>query len=268
MAEWTRVTGTLTAWNEENATKEDLLAAVQEVLPVDVCPTWFNRDTVEVLNVSLKRFLNNQVRPQPKNHWIFTLPVVKTSEVPESESLSVHLVSYVRDNAVFLGTDADSGVLDTHKPYDPDPDSRLDSWNTLHTSHCITYGEGSKSEETNWLGTWSDRDGQGTFYTTKLYDSVISFYSPHVAAAEPKNSLNLYPPPACQYCLNDGHSVKRDVFRPKYLAIAPSYEYHYYGPYTYRSVDNPDRVYTQTHGCFFLVGDAEDYAPQAESAQG
>lgn len=259
MAEWTRVTGTLTSWNEENATAKDLLAAVQEVLPADVCPTWFNRDTVEVLNVSLKRFRNK--------YWWFTLPVVKTSEVPESESLSVHLVSYVRNNAVFLGTDADSYVLDTHKPYNPDPDRKLDSWNTLHTSHCITYAEGSESEATNWLGTSSNRDGQGVFYTTKLYESVTSFYSLHVTATEPKNSLNLYPPPACQYWLNDGHSIKRDVFRPKYLAIAPSYEYHHYGPYTYRSVDTPDRVYTQTHGCFFLLGDAEDYVPKAESAQ-
>lgn len=261
MAEWTRVTGTLTGWNEENATKEDLLAAVQEVLPTDVCPTWFNRDTVEILNVSLKRFLNKQVRPQPI-HWIFTLPVVKTSEVPESESLSVHLVSYVRDDAVFLGTDADSYVLDTHKPYDPDPDRKLDSWNTLHTSHCITYGEGSKSEEKNWLGTMTDRDGQGIFYTPKLCNSVISFYSPHVAAEDPENSFNLYPPP-CKGCKSGGDYF----FRPMYLAVTPDYRYPKYGPYTYRSVDTPDRVYTQTHGCFFLLGDTEDYVPKAESAQ-
>lgn len=259
MAEWTRVTGTLTAWNEENATAEDLLAAVQEVLPTDVCPTWFNRDTVEALDVSLKILYNKD--------WCFVLPLVKTSKVPGSESLSVHLVSYVRDNAVFIGTDADSYVLDTHKPEDPAPDRKLDSWNTLHTSHCITYAEGSKSEATNWLGTYATHDGQGGIIYTKLYEGVISFYSPHVTAAEPKNSLNLYPPPVCQFFRNDGHSIKRDVFRPKYLAIAPSYEYYYYGPYTYRSVDTPDRVYTQTHGCFFLVGDAEDYAPQAESAQ-
>lgn len=253
MAEWTRVTGTLTGWNEENATAEDLLAAVQEILPTEVCPTWFNRDTITVKDASLRLFYNK--------YWEFSLPVVKTSEVPESESLSVHLVSYVRDNAVFLGTDADSGVLDTHKPYDPAPDRKLDSWNTHHTSHCITYAEGFKSEPLNWLAT-RDRDGQGKYKPQGLYTNVISFYNYHVTAAEPRNGLKLYPP-LCQ--CNSGY--ERHVFRPRYLAIAPYYVYHYYGPYTYRSVKTPNKVYTQTHGCFFLVGDAEDYAPQTEPAQ-
>lgn len=254
MAEWTRVTGTLTAWNEENATAEDLLAAVQEVLPTDVCPTWFNRNTISMKEASLKLFYNK--------YWVFSLPVVKTSEVPESESLSVHLVSYVRDNAVFLGTDADSGVLDTHKPYDPAPDRKLDSWNTHHTSHCITYAEGFKSKPLNWLST-RDRDMQGKYKPQGLYTNVISLYSPHVNAAEPRNGLNLYPP-LCECSSGyEGH-----VFKPRYLAIAPYYKYHYYGPYTYRSVDTPNKVYTQTHGCFFLVGDAEDYAPQTEPSQG
>ena len=249
MAEWTRVTGTLTGWNEENATAEDLLAAVQEVLPTDVCPTWFNKDNIKVRNASRRLF-------ETKNYyWNFTLPTVKTSEVPGSESLSVHLVSYVRDNAVFLGTDADSYVLDTHKPENPAPDRKLDSWNTLHTSHCITYGEGFKSEESNWLST---QTGQ------KLYTNVISFYDAHVSAREPKYSLNLYPP-ACEKVSDFTH---KNVFRPRYLAIAPAYWYHYYGPYTYRSVDTPNKVYTQTHGCFFLLGDAEDYAPQTEPSKG
>lgn len=248
MAEWTRVTGTLTAWNEENATAEDLLAAVQEVLPLDVCPTWFNKDNITVSNAS-KRLFNTK-----NYYWNFTLPTVRTSEVPGSESLSVHLVSYVRDNAVFLGTDVDSYVLDTHKPEDPAPDRKLDSWNTLHTSHCITYGEGFKSEEKNWLATSL---GQ------KLYTNVISFYIEHVSAIEPKYNLSLYPP-ACQRFPTYG---KSQVFKPRYLATTPGYQYHYYGPYTYRSVDTPNKVYTQTHGCFFLVGDAEDYAPQAEPAQ-
>lgn len=248
MAEWTRITGTLTGWNEENATAEDLLAAVQEVLPADVCPTWFNKDNIKVSNASKRLF-------ETKNYfWNFTLPTVKTSEVPGSESLSVHLVSYVRDNAVFLGTDVDSYVLDTHKPYDPAPDRKLDSWNTIHTSHCITYGEGFKSEEVNWLSTYA---GQ------KLYTNVISFYSDHVAASETRYNLKLYPP-ACRGVSDLTH---KNAFRPRYLAIAPGYWYHYYGPYTYRSVDTPNKVYTQTHGCFFLVGDAEDYAPQTESAQ-
>ena len=248
MAEWTRITGTLTAWNEENATAEDLLAAVQEVLPTDVCPTWFNKDNITVRNAS-KRLFNTK-----NYYWDFTLPVVKTSEVPGSESLSVHLVSYVRDNAVFLGTDVDSYVLDTHKPEDPAPDRKLDSWNTLHTSHCITYGEGFQSEEKNWLSTQA---GQ------KLYTNVISFYDDHVSARETRYSLKLYPP-ACNGVPDFVHS---NAFRPRYLAIAPGYWYHYYGPYTYRSVDTPNKVYTQTHGCFFLLGDAEDYAPQTESAQ-
>ena len=250
MAEWTRVTGTLTAWNEENASAEDLLAAVLEVLPTDICPTWFNKDNIKVSNASKRLFETVDY------YWNFSLPIVKTSKVPESESLSVHLVSYVRDNAVFLGTDVDSYVLDTHKPEDPAPDRKLDSWNTLHTSHCITYGEGFKSKEENWLGTWPDQ---------KLYTNVISFYSPHVTAKETKNNLNLYPP-ACQMVY--GEYGKRRVFRPRYLAIAPAYEYHYYGPYMYRSVDTPNKVYTQTHGCFFLIGDAEDYAPETEPAQG
>lgn len=247
MAEWTRVTGTLTAWNEENATAEDLLAAVQEVLPTDVCPTWFNKDNIKVRNAS-KRLLTNNYR------WEFTLPTVKTSEVPGSESLSVHLVSYVRDNAVFIGTDVDSYVLDTHKPEDPAPDRKLDSWNTLHTSHCVTYGEGFKSEAVNWLSTYAGQE---------LYTNVISFYDVHVSAREPKYSLKLYHP-ACQKVPDFTH---KNVFRPRYLAIAPAYWYHYYGPYTYRSVDTPNKVYTQTHGCFFLLGDTEDYAPQAEPAQ-
>ena len=249
MAEWTRVTGTLTAWNEENAPAEDLLAAVQEVLPTDVCPTWFNKDNIKVRNASKRLFNTNNSR------WVFTLPTVKTSEVPGSESLSVHLVSYVRDNAVFLGTDVDSYVLDTHKPEDPAPDCKLDSWNTLHTSHCITYGEGFKSKEANWLSTYAG---------DKLYTNVISFYNEHVSAREPRYSLNLYPP-ACRGIPDFTH---KNVFRPRYLAIAPAYWYHYYGPYTYRSVDTPNKVYTQTHGCFFLLGDAEDYAPQAEPSQG
>ena len=249
MAEWTRVTGTLTAWNEENATAEDLLAAVQEVLPTDVCPTWFNKDNITVRNASTRLF-------NTKNYyWNFTLPVVKTSEVPGSESLSVHLVSYVRDNAVFLGTDVDSYVLDTHKPENPAPDRKLDSLNTLHTSHCITYGEGFKNAETNWLTTYADQ---------KLYTNVISFYNEHVSARELRYSLKLYHPE----CLKFPDFGATQVFRPRYLAIAPAYWYHYYGPYTYRSVDTPNKVYTQTHGCFFLLGDAEDYAPQAESAQG
>lgn len=261
MAEWTRVTGTLTAWNEENATKEDLLAAVQEVLPTDVCPTWFNRDNISLINKNMRNFKTQN------SYWGFCLPTVKTSEVPESESLSVHLVSYVRDNAVFIGTDADSGVLDTHKPYDPDPDSKLDSWNTLHTSHCITYGEGSKSEATNWLNTEYAVDTSGKFGPCKLCFNIASFYNPHVSAIDtdwPKDySFNLYPPPCKGY--NSGGNY---FFRPMYLAVTPDYEYLKYGPYTYRSVDTPDRVYTQTHGCFFLLGDTEDYAPQAESAQG
>lgn len=249
MAEWTRVTGTLTAWNEENATAEDLLAAVQEVLPTDVCPTWFNKDNIKVRNASTRLF-------NTKNYyWNFTLPVVKTSEVPGSESLSVHLVSYVRDNAVFLGTDVDSYVLDTHKPEDPAPDRKLDSWNTLHTSHCITYGEGFQSEEKNWLTTYADQ---------KLYTNVISFYSDHVSCRETRYSLKLYPPE----CHRGSGFMLENAFRPRYLAIAPGYWYHYYGPYTYRSVDTPNKVYTQTHGCFFLLGDTEDYAPQAEPAQG
>lgn len=247
MAEWTRVTGTLTAWNEENASAEDLLAAVQEVLPTDICPTWFNKDNIKVRNASTRLF-------ETKNYyWNFTLPTVKTSKVPGSESLSVHLVSYVRDNAVFIGTDVDSYVLDTHKPEDPAPDRKLDSWNTLHTSHCITYAEGFKSKEVNWLDTWPDK---------KLYTNVISFYDEHVSAIETRYSLKLYHP-LCQR-VNFTHD---NAFRPRYLAIAPGYCYHYYGPYTYRSVDTPNKVYTQTHGCFFLVGDAEDYAPQAESSQ-
>lgn len=256
MAEWTRITGTLTAWNEENATAEDLLAAVQEVLPTDVCPTWFNMDTIKVRgDASLRLFYNK--------YWQFSLPVVKTSEVPESESLSVHLVSYVRDNAVFIGTDVDSYVLDAHKPEDPAPDRKLDSWNTHHTSHCITYAEGFKSEPLNWLET-RDMDGQGKYKPLPLYANVISFYSPHVTAAETKYSLKLYSP----LCQRAGSGFGRNVaFRPRYLAIAPAYEYHYYGPYTYRSVDTPNKVYTQTHGCFFLLGDAEYYAPQTESAQ-
>ena len=128
MAEWTRVTGTLTTWNEENASAEDLLAAVQEVLPTDVCPTWFNKDNISLRDAQTRKF-------QTQNYyWNFSLPTVKTSEVPESEGLSVHLVSYVRDNAVFLGTDADSYVLDAHKPEEPAPDFKLDSLNTLHTS--------------------------------------------------------------------------------------------------------------------------------------
>lgn len=249
MAEWTRITGTLTGWNEENATAEDLLAAVQEVLPTDVCPTWFNKDNIKVSNASRRLF-------ETKNYyWNFTLPTVKTSEVPGSESLSVHLVSYVRDNAVFLGTDADSYVLDTHKPENPAPDRKLDSWNTLQTSHCITYGEGFKSEESNWLSTQA---GQ------KLCTKVISFYDPHVSAREPRYSLSLYHP-ACEKVYDFAH---RNVFIPRYLAIAPAYWYHYYGPYTYRSVDTPNKVYTQTHGCFFLLGDAEDYAPQTEPSKG
>lgn len=261
MADWTRVTGTLTAWNEENATAEDLLAAVQEVLPTDVCPTWFNKDNIKVKNASTRSF-------QTKYYDLtFSLPLVKTSEVPGSESLSVHLVSYVRDNAVFLGTDADSGVLDTHKPYTPAPDRKLDSWNTLHTSHCITYAEGFKSEAMNWLSTKAFLGTQGKLVYPQLYENVISFYSYHVTAEETKYSLNLYSP-ACQWFeTGTGYNWYRRVFRPRYLAIAPAYEYHYYGPYTYRSVDTPNKVYTQTHGCFFLVGDAEDYAPQAESAQ-
>lgn len=249
MAEWTRVTGTLTAWNEENATAEDLLAAVQEVLPTDVCPTWFNKDNIKVRNASRRLF-------ETKNYyWNFALPVVKTSEVPGSESLIVHLVSYVRDNAVFIGTDVDSYVLDTHKPEDPAPDRKLDSWNTLHTSHCITYAEGFKSKETNWLET---RVGK------KLYTNVISFYSYHVTAEDPKYSLELYPPE----CYGTGENWHSHAFRPRYFAISPGYNYRYYGPYTYRSVNTPNKVYTQTHGCFFLVGDAEDYAPKAEPAQG
>lgn len=249
MAEWTRVTGTLTAWNEENAPAEDLLAAVQEVLPTDVCPTWFNKNNIKVQNASQRLFETENY------YWNFALPTVKNSKVPGSESLSVHLVSYVRDNAVFLGTDVDSYVLDTHKPYDPAPDRKLDSWNTLHTSHCIAYGEGFKSKVVNWLTT---RSGQ------KLYTKVISFYNEHVSAGEPGDSLNLYPP-ACE--LLEGMSGAR-VFRPRYFAITPWYNYHFYGPYKYRSVNTPNKVYTQTHGCFFLVGDAEDYAPQTEPAQG
>lgn len=249
MAEWTRVTGTLTAWNEENATAEDLLAAVQEVLPVDVCPAWFNKNNIKVRNASKKLF-------ETKNYyWHFTLPTVKNSEVPGSESLSAHLVSYVRDNAVFLGTDVDSYVLDTHKPEDPAPDRKLDSWNTLHTSHCITYGEGFKSKEVHWLSTYAGQE---------LYTNVISFYNEHVSARETRYNLKLYPPE----CLGVPDYTYKNAFRPRYFAIAPGYWYHYYGPYTYRSVDTPNKVYTQTHGCFFLLGDAEDYAPQAESSQG
>lgn len=249
MAEWTRITGTLTAWNEENASAEDLLAAVQEVLPVDVCPTWFNKDNISLRNAQTRKFKTQNY------YWNFSLPTVKTSEVPGSESLSVHLVSYVRDNAVFIGTDVDSYVLDTHKPEDPAPDRKLDSWNTLHTSHCITYGEGFKSEETNWLSTDA---GQ------KLYTNVISFYSEHVSCRELRYNLKLYPPA----CFGVPDFTYKNVFRPRYLAIAPGYWYHYYGPYTYRSVDTPNKVYTQTHGCFFLLGDAEDYAPQAEPSKG
>ena len=249
MAEWTRITGTLTAWNEENAPAEDLLAAVQEVLPTDVCPTWFNKDNIKVRNASKRLFETGNY------YWNFTLPVVKTSKVPGSENLSAHLVSYVRDNAVFIGTDVDSYVLDTHKPEDPAPDRKLDSWNTLHTSHCITYGEGFKSEEKNWLSTWADQ---------KLYTNVISFYNEHVSARETRYNLSLYPPA----CISVPDFTNKNVFRPRYLAIAPGYWYHYYGPYTYRSVDTPNKVYTQTHGCFFLLGDAEDYAPKAEPAQG
>ena len=247
MAEWTRVTGTLTGWNDENATAEDLLAAVQEVLPTDVCPTWFNKDNIKVGNASERLFETEEY------YWKFTLPIVKTSEVPGSESLSVHLVAYVRDNAVFLGTDVDSSVLDTHKPYDPAPDYKLDSWNTLHTSHCITYGEGFKSKVVNWLNTWS---GQ------KLYTAVISFYSAHMVAGE-FYQFRLYPPA----CISASH-FGNTTFRPRYLAIEPFYGYEIYGPYKYRSVKTPNKVYTQTHGCFFLVGDAEDYAPQTEPAQG
>lgn len=260
MAEWTRITGTLTAWNEENATAEDLLAAVQEVLPTDVCPTWFNKNNITVNEASTRKFGTKYF------DLTFSLPTVKIAEIPESESLSVHLVSYVRDNAVFIGTDADSYVLDAHKPEDPAPDRKLDSWNTLLNSHCITYAEGFKSEAKNWLITKAAHSGQGKLVYPKLYNSVISFYSPHVTATETKNSLDLYPP-ACQWYGSAGYSRVWHVFRPRYLAIAPSYEYHYYGSYTYRSVDTPNKVYTQTHGCFFLVGDAEDYAPQAESAQ-
>lgn len=250
MAEWTRVTGTLTAWNEENASAEDLLAAVQEVLPTDVCPTWFNKDNIKVRNASKRLF-------GTKNYyWKFALPTVKTSEVPGSENLIVHLVSYVRDNAVFLGTDVDSYVLDTHKPEDPAPDRKLDSWNTLHTSHCITYAEGFKSEEKNWLDTSAGQE---------LFTNVISFYSDHVSVRETRYSLKLYPP-ACQNVPDS--TYKKNAFRPRYLAIAPGYWYHYYGPYTYRSVETPNKVYTQTHGCFFLVGDAEDYVPQTEPSKG
>ncbi len=247
MAEWTRVTGTLTAWNDENASAEDLLAAVQEVLPTDVCPTWFNKDNIKVQNASERLFETGE------RYWNFTLPIVKTSEVPGSESLSVHLVAYVRDNAVFLGTDVDSSVLDSHKPYDPTPHHKLDSWNTLHTSHCITYGEGFKSEVVNWLNTLS---GQ------KLYTAVISFYNDHIQPIG-SGTFSLYPPE----CIS-AFSLGRIYFRPRYFAIAPSYVYQDYGPYTYRSVNTPNKVYTQTHGCFFLVGDAEDYAPQAESSKG
>ena len=257
MAEWTRVTGTLTAWNEENALADDLLAAVQEVLPTDVCPTWFNKDDISLLNKDTRTFSTQN------SYWCFSLPIVKTSEVPESESLSVHLVSYSRDNAVFIGTDADSYVLDTHKPYDPAPDHKLDSWNTLHTSHCITYAEGFKSEAMNWLGTEYTTDTSGKFGPRKLRHNVASFYKDHVSAVEPENSFNLYPPPCKGYKSGGNY-----FFRPMYLAVTPNYEYPKYGPYTYRSVDTPDRVYTQTHGCFFLVGDAEDYAPKTESAQG
>ena len=257
MAEWTRVTGTLTAWNEENATAEDLLTAVQEVLPVDVCPTWFNRDNISLLNKGTRTFITQN------SYWQFSLPTVKTSEVSESESLSVHLVSYVRDNAVFIGTDADSYVLDAHKPEDPDPDRKFDSWNTLHTSHCITYGEGFKSEATNWLGTEYMPDLSGKFGPRKLRFNIASFHNSHVSAVAPENSFNLYPPP-CKGRKSGGNYF----FRPMYLAVTPDYNYPKYGPYTYRSVDTPDRVYTQTHGCFFLLGDAEDYAPQTESAQG
>lgn len=249
MAEWTRVTGTLTAWNEENAPAEDLLAAVQEVLPTDVCPTWFNKNNIKVQNASQRLFETENY------YWNFALPTVKNSKVPGSESLSVHLVSYVRDNAVFLGTDVDSYVLDTHKPYDPAPDRKLDSWNTLHISHCITYGEGFKSEEVNWLDTSL---GQ------KLYTNVISFYDDHVSARETRYNLKLYHP----LCNGVPDYTHKNAFRPRYLAIAPGYWYHFYGPYTYRSVNTPNKVYTQTHGCFFLVGDAEDYAPQTEPAQG
>ena len=262
MAEWTRVTGTLTEWNEENATAEDLLAAVQEVLPTDVCPTWFNKD-----NIRLNKAFTRSFQTKYYN-WTFSLPIVKTSEVPESESLSVHLVSYVRDNAVFIGTDVDSYVLDKHKPEDPGPDHKLDSWNTLQTSHCITYAEGFKSEAVNWLNTANQKDpNTGKILPLKLYNNVISFYSDHVSAEEPKNSLNLYPP-ACQWFSMSSFTLKRHVFRPRYLAIAPAYEYHYYGPYTYRSVETPNKVYTQTHGCFFLIGDAEDYAPKIEPSKG
>ena len=257
MAEWTRITGTLTGWNEENATAEDLLAAVQEVLPVDVCPTWFNRDNISLLNKNTRTFRTQN------SYWFFCLPTVKTSEVPESEGLSVHLVAYVRDNAVFLGTDADSYVLDTHKPEDPAPDRKLDSWNTLHTSHCITYAEEFKNKAMNWLSTEYVTGTSGKFGPRKLRYNVASFYKSHVSAVEPKNNLNLYPPP-CK-----GRDSKGNYFfRPNYLAVTPDWEYHRYGPYTYRSVDNPDSVYTQTHGCFFLLGDTEDYAPQAEPSQG
>ena len=257
MAEWTRVTGTLTTWNEENASAEDLLAAVQEVLPTDVCPTWFNKDNISLRDTQTRKF-------QTQNYyWNFSLPTVKTSEVPESEGLSVHLVSYVRDNAVFLGTDADSYVLDAHKPEEPAPDRKLDSLNTLHTSHCITYAEGFKSKETNWLDTQNGLDSHGKIEPQKLYTNVASFYNPHVSAGEPENSLNLYPPP----CLRRG-TGKNYFFRPNYLAVTPDWGYHKYGPYTYRSVNTPDRVYTQTHGCFLLLGDAEDYAPQAEPSKG
>lgn len=246
MAEWTRVTGTLTAWNEENATAEDLLAAVQEVLPTDVCPTWFNRNNIKVQNASKRLFETGE------HYWNFSLPIVKTSKVPGSESLSVHLVSYVRDNAVFLGTDVDPYVLDAHKPYDPSPDPKFDSWNTVHTSHCITYGEGFKSKVVNWLNTLS---GQ------KLYTAVISFYNAHVTDSAMGN-FELYSPE----CIT-ASNFTNIPFRPRYLAIIPGYQYQEYGSYMYRSVNTPNKVYTQTHGCFFLVGDTEDYAPQAESAQ-
>lgn len=247
MAEWTRVTGTLTEWNKENASAEDLLAAVQEVLPTDVCPTWFNKDNIKVQNASERLFETEE------HYWIFSLPIVETSKVPGSESLSVHLVSYVRNNAVFLGTDVDPYVLDAHKPYDPSPIPKLDSWNTLHTSHCITYAEGFKSEVVNWLNT---RSGQ------KLYTAVISFYNAHVTDMSTV-CFKLYSPE----CIT-ASNFTNIPFRPRYLAIAPGYLYQTYGSYTYRSVDTPNKMYTQTHGCFFLVGDAEDYAPQAESAQG
>jgi hypothetical protein len=250
MAEWTRVTGTLTAWNEENATDEDLLAAVQEVLPTDVCPTWFNRDNVKYTG-------GIRVFSTEYSNWNFSLPIVKNSRVPESKDLTVHLVSYVRDNAVFIGTDVDASVLDSYKPFPGDRDY-VDSWETKLTSHCITYGEGFKSDVQEWLGAAN--------YDTQLYTSVISFYNVRINAVDPwrdKRTL-LYTP----LCRRGAELNKPKYFKPKYLAISPAYKYHWYRPFTYQSVDTPNKVYTQTHGCFFLIGDAEDYAPKAEPAQG